>query len=111
MDTMAQNIKESRAARAVRGVFESGRPLTYIQSAEEQRVVRVLREVSERIGAPVWTWSSTEGNGADGPRAALDYIIARFFISKIFMRRCASRRRCGVGCGMFMSTRLSAGNL
>ena len=29
---------ESRAARMIREVFESGRPLTYIRSAEEQRV-------------------------------------------------------------------------
>jgi hypothetical protein len=30
----------------LREVFDSGRPLTYIRSAEEQRVVRVLRAVS-----------------------------------------------------------------
>ncbi len=75
---MAENIKESRAARAVREIFASGRPLTYIQSAEEQRVVRVLREVSERMKVPVWTWSSTEGmEGVESPRAALDHIIAQ----------------------------------
>src|ERR1700730_962617 len=75
---MADNIKESRAARMVRDVFASGRPLTYIQSAEEQRVVRVLREVSARMDVPVWTWSSTEStDGAQTARAALDFIISR----------------------------------
>ena len=41
--------EESRAAKAIREVFESGRPLTYIRSAEEQRVARVLREVVTRL--------------------------------------------------------------
>ncbi len=69
----------------VREVFESGRPLAYIRTVEEQRVAEVLREVaqSER---PVFTWSSTEGlrSGAGGPeydetrdpRKALDFILA-----------------------------------
>jgi hypothetical protein len=77
---------ESRAARTLRDIFESGRPLTYIRSAEEQRVDRVLIEVSSRIGdLPVWTWSLTEGlrrdgatpeTGSESPRAALDFIAA-----------------------------------
>ena len=45
MNTMAENSVESRAARTIREVFASGRPLTYLRSAEEQRVSRVLREV------------------------------------------------------------------
>ncbi|MGA3204138.1 MAG: AAA family ATPase [Bryobacteraceae bacterium] len=74
---MAENIVESRAAKTVREVFASGRPLTYIRSAEEQRVARVLGEVGQRIGAPIWTWSATEGMaGAESPRGALDHIIA-----------------------------------
>jgi SpoVK/Ycf46/Vps4 family AAA+-type ATPase len=75
---MAENIGESRAARTVREIFASGRPLTYIRSAEEQRVVRVLAEVGARLDVPVWTWSQTEGmEGAETARAALDYIIAQ----------------------------------
>ena len=35
---------ESRAAKVFRDIFESGRPLVYVRSAEEQRVGRVLRE-------------------------------------------------------------------
>src|ERR1700688_3626580 len=78
---------ESRAAEMVREIFESGHPLTYIRSAEEQRVGRVLREAGQRLFGsapiPVWTWSLTEGmcgeNGgvegrAEDPRAALDFI-------------------------------------
>jgi len=34
--------RESRAAKMLREVFDSGRPLTYIRSAEEQRIARVL---------------------------------------------------------------------
>jgi SpoVK/Ycf46/Vps4 family AAA+-type ATPase len=69
--------KESRAAKAVREIFASGRPLTYIRSSEEQRVARVLQEVGQRIGAAVHTWSLTEGmSGAKTARAALDFIVA-----------------------------------
>jgi hypothetical protein len=71
----------------LREIFESGRPLTYIHSAEEQRVGRVLREVSQRlpVPTPVSTWSLTEGLQCDGtpsetdtrsPRAVLDFIVA-----------------------------------
>src|ERR1700722_20382932 len=81
---------ESRAAKTVREIFESGRPLTYIRSSEEQRVARVLREVSQNLRGtsplPIWTWSLTEGmrregeaspvlSGAD-PRGLLDFIIS-----------------------------------
>ena len=72
----------------LRKVFESGRPLTYVLSSEEQRVGKVLREVGLRLAAtpvPVWTWSLTEGMRRDGeaaeagthePRGALDFIAA-----------------------------------
>jgi SpoVK/Ycf46/Vps4 family AAA+-type ATPase len=76
---------ESRAARTIREIFASGRPLTYILSPEEQRVARVLTEVSS-ASTPVWTWSLTEGMvgqgeksaaaGTQSPRAALDFIIS-----------------------------------
>ncbi len=78
------NIQESRAAKAVREAMESGRPLVYVQSSEEQRVERVLAEVA-RGETPVWTWSLTEGMRRDGapaepgtadPRLALDFIVA-----------------------------------
>lgn len=82
-------VAESRTAKMIREVFESGRPVAYIRSAEEQRVVRVLREVSRRLSGSgpvaVWSWSVTEGlmrdgepaaAGAETPRAALDFIAA-----------------------------------
>jgi SpoVK/Ycf46/Vps4 family AAA+-type ATPase len=77
---------ESRAAHTIRGIFESGRPLAYIRSSEEQRVAAVLRGVGQRLSAsgpiPVWTWSLTEGMQRDGEavsgaldaRGALDFI-------------------------------------
>src|SRR6266481_7304548 len=82
------DFPESRAAKILREIFESGRPLTYIRSSEEQRVGKVLREVGQRLSTstpvPIWTWSLTEGMHRDGhtaesnanPRAALDFIAA-----------------------------------
>jgi SpoVK/Ycf46/Vps4 family AAA+-type ATPase len=82
-------MTESRAARSIREAFQSGRPLTYIQSPEEHRVVRILEEVSrtglESRPLPLWTWSITEGMNRDGAapeagaetaRGALDFVIA-----------------------------------
>ncbi|HEY6419866.1 MAG TPA: AAA family ATPase [Candidatus Binataceae bacterium] len=78
---------ESRAAKMLREVFQSGRPLTYVRSAEEHRIGRVLREVGRALNAsapvPVWTWSLTKGllredgeaeTGTLDPREALDFI-------------------------------------
>jgi hypothetical protein len=86
---MASETLESRAAKMIREIFESGRPLTYIRSAEEQRVERVLAEVAVALSPsaplPIWTWSLTEGMrrrehparaGTESPRAALDFIVA-----------------------------------
>jgi ATPase family associated with various cellular activities (AAA) len=76
---------ESRAARTIREIFESGRPLTYVRSAEEQRIAKVLCEIGASLYAPVWTWSLTEGmrrdggpaeTGAESPRGALDFIAS-----------------------------------
>jgi len=78
---MTGQTVESRAAKVLREVFASGRPLTYILSSEEQRVSRVLREV----GGSIFTWTLTEGMRRDGeavlpgtesPRAALDFIAS-----------------------------------
>jgi hypothetical protein len=77
----------------LREVFESGRPLTYVRSAEEQRVARVLREVGQRLLSTgpvrVWTWSLTQGMHREdevteagthsplaAPLAVLDFIAA-----------------------------------
>ncbi len=74
---VSETIVESRAAKTIREIFASGRPLTYIRSSEEQRVGRVLREVAQRLESQVLTWSQTEAmEGAATPRAALDSIVA-----------------------------------
>ena len=66
--TTARPAVESRAAKVIREIFESGRPVTYIRSSEEQRVGRVLREVGQGMPTPlpVWTWTLTEGLRLDG---------------------------------------------
>jgi len=76
---------ESRALRTLVDIVESGRPLVYIRSAEEQRVTTLLREIAGRCfssAVPLLTWSLTEGMRRDdgtggellGPRAALDFV-------------------------------------
>ena len=76
---------ESRALRTLADIVESGRPLAYIHSAEEQRVMALLRDTAGACfsaAVPLWIWSLTEGmrrdDGSDGellsPRAALDFV-------------------------------------
>src|SRR5258708_39238086 len=87
--TITSPAPESRAAKILREVFESGRPLTYVRTSEEQRAGRVLREVGLRLFAPkpvpVFTWSLTDGMHRDGQPAGagtkdalgvLDFIAA-----------------------------------
>lgn len=63
----------SRAATALLEIFESGRPLVYVRSAEEGRVADLLRSAGRQLRAskplPVWTWSLTEGLSSDERRA------------------------------------------
>ena len=72
---------ESRSLRTLREILESGRPLTYIRSSEEQRIGTLLQEAAQRFFAspiPVWTWSMTEGmRRDDSPAAASDLLGAR----------------------------------
>lgn len=79
---------ESRAAREIREIFQSGRPIAYVRTVEEQRVGTLLRHVGANLfetPLPVWTWSLTEGlrennnraePGTQDPRKALDFIDA-----------------------------------
>jgi SpoVK/Ycf46/Vps4 family AAA+-type ATPase len=78
---MIPSVSESRAARTLREIYASGRPLAYVRSSEELRIGRLLTA----LGLPVWTWSLTDGLHAAGEsavpgttdaRAALDFIIA-----------------------------------
>ncbi|HTR64112.1 MAG TPA: AAA family ATPase [Candidatus Binataceae bacterium] len=83
------NHSVSRAAKTLRDIFDSGRPLSYIRSSEEQRVVNLIREAGtdlfDKGPAPLWTWSLTEGMRREGGKAestgstareALDFIAA-----------------------------------
>ncbi len=80
---------ESRAAKTVREIFESGRPLTYIRSSEEQRVARrAAGSELARCGVAAGLdlephrghasgWRSLRAAaGTDTPRGLLDFIIA-----------------------------------
>jgi AAA+ superfamily predicted ATPase len=80
-------ILEGRSSKLLRELLASGRPILYIQTAEEQRIARLLREGAQHYFAapmPYWSWSLTEGMVfSDGsksehdttePRAALDFI-------------------------------------
>ncbi len=87
MKPSPQTAPISRAAKTIREIFLSGRPLTYIRSVEEQRVVLILREVAASFPnpIPIWTWSLTEGlrsesetapAAAQSARGVLDFIVA-----------------------------------
>jgi len=67
-------------------VFAAGRPLSYVRSADEGRVVELMRAAAGGAFAapvPLWIWTATEGvrrDGADEPgeplgaREALDFV-------------------------------------
>jgi len=76
---------ESRAFRALKEMFQGGRPLIFVCTPEEGRVGMLLRDISENLfrnGIPVWSWSLTSGlASSDGrtaqelsPKAVLDFI-------------------------------------
>ncbi len=86
-DSTADAANASRGATALLEIFESGRPLIYVRSAEEGRVADLLREAARLLSPteppPVWTWSLTEGLSREGgkveapaeePREVLDFI-------------------------------------
>jgi hypothetical protein len=79
--TTAPAEPESRSLRTLREILESGRPLTYVRSSEEQRIGTLLHEAAQRFFAspiPVWTWSMTEGmQRDDSPATASDLLDAR----------------------------------
>jgi len=88
MPTASVRVPESSSSKQLRALFESGRPLLYIVTAEERRVGLLLREAAREFfpePVPFWSWSMTEGmqRAAEGsaagdttdPRAALDFIV------------------------------------
>ena len=85
---MSDIQNQSRALGTLREIFEAGRPISYIRSAEEQRVASLLREAARTFfdpALPVWTWTMTDGlvgdaGGSAGketrdPRTALDFVL------------------------------------
>ncbi len=98
MDAAASN----RSLIAIRNLLDAGRPLLYLQSPEEERVIRLLHEAAgPKI--PVLTWSVTEGlrdgqravdRQPEGPRGLLDLVISHpkpaIFLLKDFHEYLAS---------------------
>lgn len=83
------NTPADQPTRFLRDIVDSGRPLVYICTPEEERVRQLLRTAAESFFAtplPICTWSSTAGmwwNQPEDPTAeavtplgVLDYIIA-----------------------------------
>jgi AAA+ superfamily predicted ATPase len=77
----------SRALDAIKDLINAGRPLVYLLSPEEGRVVDLLRHTARTAFAapvPLFIWSLTEGMRSDdgqpvsadafSPRAALDFV-------------------------------------
>jgi hypothetical protein len=89
MQTASSRALQSSSSKQLRALFDSGRPLLYIVSAEEQRIGRLLRDAARHFfpkPVPLWSWSLTEGmrcgdvlatgKGTTDARAALDFIAA-----------------------------------
>lgn len=78
--------KQSRALAAIRHEFEAGRPVIYLQSSEEDRVVGLLRQAASDLAGgktELYLWSVTDGlqigtgrhkSQPDGARGILDFI-------------------------------------
>jgi ATP-dependent 26S proteasome regulatory subunit len=78
---------ETRAYRSLKEMFQGGRPLIFVQTAEESRVHTLLQEIADNLFSsrtPVWNWSLTCGLSSPnagaveklGPEAILDFIGA-----------------------------------
>jgi ATP-dependent 26S proteasome regulatory subunit len=78
---------ESRAFRALKEMFQGGRPLIFVCTSEETRVRMLLQDMAEKLYSgrmPVWSWSLTLGLAPQGggavqkldAMAALDFIAA-----------------------------------
>lgn len=80
-----KDFQESRAYRALKEMFQAGRPLVFVCTPEEGRVRMLLQGMAERLFSgqmPVWSWSLTsglqppDGSAAEklGPPAVLEFI-------------------------------------
>jgi SpoVK/Ycf46/Vps4 family AAA+-type ATPase len=80
-----KSSQESRAYRALKEMFQGGRPLIFVCTPEEGRVRSLLQELGEKLFSsqmPVWSWSLTaglmspEGSQVEklSPSSVLDFI-------------------------------------
>jgi ATP-dependent 26S proteasome regulatory subunit len=71
-----ENSVESAAYRALKEVFQGGRPLIFVCTPEERRCRMLLEQIAGRLFSgrmPVWSWSLTAGLlPPDGPAEKLD---------------------------------------
>jgi SpoVK/Ycf46/Vps4 family AAA+-type ATPase len=85
---MSEKKERPRALKELGELVDAGRPIIYIKTAEEERAALLLRQAAEVLfdtAPPIFSWTSTEGvvtadgstavAAADGPRAALDFVI------------------------------------
>ena len=82
-----KNLPESRAYRALKEMFQGGRPLIFVCTPEEGRVRMLLEDIAERLFSPrlpFWSWSITlgllpPGSGSGeklSPQAVLEFIAS-----------------------------------
>lgn len=77
----------SRAFEAIRSLVASGRPLIYIQSPEEDRVVNLLQHLAEQTGGAFFMWSLTEGLSETGRTGKTQPEDARSVLDRIIEQR------------------------
>jgi SpoVK/Ycf46/Vps4 family AAA+-type ATPase len=59
-----KHLHESRAYRALKEMFQGGRPLIFVCTPEETRVRMLLQDMAKRLFSdrmPIWIWSRTLG--------------------------------------------------
>jgi ATP-dependent 26S proteasome regulatory subunit len=59
-----KHLHESRAYRALKEMFQGGRPLIFVCTPEETRVRMLLQDMAKRLFSdrmPIWSWSRTLG--------------------------------------------------
>jgi SpoVK/Ycf46/Vps4 family AAA+-type ATPase len=59
-----KNLQESRSYRALKEMFQGGRPLLFVCTPEERRVRLLLKDIAKRLYSermPIWSWSLTHG--------------------------------------------------
>jgi SpoVK/Ycf46/Vps4 family AAA+-type ATPase len=62
--TLGKKTQESRAYRALKEMFQGGRPLIFVRTPEEGRVLLLLQDIAKRLYSgrtSVWSWSMTGG--------------------------------------------------